>query len=381
MGLGFFKNKIIMLMKRIFTLFIAIAGILTANAQSTGFYHVKNTYTDRYMMMTDNSKGGSVSGSPDLAAITSTKNKDVAFTHPGAVCYIVSVGGGKYDVQAQNTGLHSVAGIYGDVKANSDGTYSISGTYSGITIKLGDKLNGGSENSWLVEAGSNNGKWSFLAIDNNTEYIGIKPDVKDGDGNYWGTMYCGFAFKLHSSGMKAYYVDNANTSNFSLTEWTNDVIPANMQIIIKCSSSDYSNNKIKPVTDKASEPSYGKYQLYGVYFDRGKDESGDKHINHKAYDSNTMRVIGVNGGKLVFEKASSSYLTDGAYLPHNKAYLEVPSGSNATLTQGTVGIQNITADNKQINEGTYNLTGQKIPDGGALRPGIYIQNGKKFVVK
>ena len=377
MGLGFFKNKIIMLMKRIFTLFIAIAGILTANAQSTGFYHVKNSYTDRYMMMTDNQSAG-VSGTPDLKAITSTKNKDVAFTHPGAVCYIVSKGGGKYDVQAQNTGFHEMTGIYGDVKANSDGTYSISAYAKGITIKVGDKLNDGAEDGWACEAGKNNGNWWLLSIDNNNEYIGIKPDVKDGDGNYWGTMYCGFAFKLQSTGMEAYYVENANGSNFSLKKWTGDIIPKTMPVLIKCTSNDYANNKIKPVAESATEPSYAtSYHLDGVYFDR----SDDKHVNHVAYDANKMRVIGVSGGQLVFEKASSSYLTDGKYLPHNKAYLIVPSGASSTLTNGTVGIQNITAENKQINEGTFSLTGQKIPDGENLRPGIYIQNGKKIVVK
>ena len=370
-------------MKRFFTLTILTAGFaLTANAQSAGYYHVQNTYTDRYLIMTDNSKGGTVSGSPDLAAITSSKNKDKVFTHPGAICYIKPVGGNKIDVQAQGSGLHAFTGLYADVKETSDG-YTFSGTYSGITIMLGDKANNGEEDSWLIEAGKNNRYWRLLPIDNNDQYIGIKPDVKDGSGNYWGTMYCGFSFKLQSSGMEAYYVDGANNEKFSLKKWTGDVIPATMPVLIKCSSSDYANNKIKPVTDNATEPSYGKYHLDGVYFDRGKDGSGDKHINRKAYDASSMRVIGVSGGQLVFEKASSSYLTDGAYLPHNKAYLIVPSDANATLklSDSTVGIQNITANSEQTKEGTYNIAGQRMTDEESLRPGVYIQNGKKVVVK
>ena len=369
-------------MKRISTLILVVAGFtLTANAQTSGFYHVQNTYTDRYMIMTDNTKGATVSGTPDLAAITTSKDKDNVFTHPGAVCYIENVGGNKVDVKAQNTCLHDVSKLYANVKQSSNG-YELYGTAQGITIYLGDKLNSGATDSWLVEAGNNNRYWNLLPIDNSSEYIGIKPDVQDGDGNWWGSIYCGFSFKLQSSGMEVWYVDAANGDNFSLKQWTNDVVPATMPVLIKCSSKDYANNKIKPVTDNVSEAKYATdYHLYGVYFDRGEAYNGDKHIHRTDYDSNTMRVIGVSSGKLVFEKASSSYLTNGAYLPHNKCYLNVPSGASSTLTNGTVGIRNITAENQQLNEGTYNLAGQRMADGETLRPGIYIKDGKKVVIK
>ena len=365
-------------MKRIFTLIILASGcMLNAMAQSTGFYHVKNTYTDRYMIMTDNQKGNTTGTTKiDMKAISTSKDWDKVSTHPGAICYLESKGGTKYDVKAQNTSLHAFTGLYADIVKTSDG-YTLSGSYSGVRIYLGDKAETGKTDSWLVEAGEKNKYWELYQIDNNDHYIGIKPDVKDDNGDYWGSTYTGFAFKLQSSGMKAYYVKEANGENFQLEEFTGSVIPSYMPVIIKCSSSDPAKNIIKPVTDSASEPSYGTYHLNARFYDC----SIQYHNNFLTYDSNTMRVIGLSGGKLAFVKASSSDLTEGKYVPHNKAYLDVPSGASSTITQGTVGIRNITAENQQINEGTYNLAGQKIPEGETLRPGVYIQNGKKIVVQ
>jgi len=73
-------------MKKIFTLIIMAGLSLTANAQSDGFYHVKNTYTNRYIYMNDDSKGtSSVTAGVDAAAVRSSRNKEFMFTHPGAV--------------------------------------------------------------------------------------------------------------------------------------------------------------------------------------------------------------------------------------------------------------------------------------------------------
>ena len=43
-------------------------------------------------------------------------------------------------------------------------------------------------------------------------------------------------------------------------------------------------------------------------------------------------------------------------------------------------INKVKAESKEPT-GIYTLTGNRIPDGAALRPGIYIQNGKKRIIK
>lgn len=359
-------------MKKIFTLLLCTAAATTAFAQSNGFYRVQNDNKENYMVMVDNqSSGVSSSGSVDLDAITMEKDLSKLYSHPGSVVYIKKVDGTKYDIESQGSSLSKLTGgaLYPQLIKQSDGTYLIYGSYGGFTMYLG------ASDSKLRSAGKNDRYWNLLPIDFKNNFIGITPDLKTDDGNYWGTFYASFAFKLHSDGMEAYYVDGVNNSNFTLKKITSSTIPATMPVIIKCASSDPAKNMIEPVESGGSEPSDNN--LNGVYFDNG----AAKHVNRKEYSSSTMRVLGTSGGYLAFVKADSKYLTGGSYLPHNKCYLTVSSSAASTLTETTtLGINSVEAE-PEVKEGTYTLTGQKIPDGVTPRPGIYIKNGKKVVIK
>lgn len=310
-------------MKKIFTLIVAAGFGIAAQAQSNDFYHIQNTLTGRYMIMVDNSAGTTSSaGNIDMESVKTNLDLDYVNTHAGSILYVTSLGGTSYDVAAQGTSISKLSGnrIQAQVKAEGDG-YVIWGTYSGTTIYLGDASNTDkSDNyktwSYVKEAGSKNRYWKFNKIDNSTHFLGIVPDCSDGKGNYYGSMYLGFPFKLYSSGMKAYYVEDAGSSTFVLKEYTGSVIPANTPVIIKCSSNNAKDNIIAPLppSEDVSEPSYASSnRLYSRYF----DNSDVGHVNRLAYDSNTMRVIGCENGELVFTKASSDYLTDGAYI-HNR---------------------------------------------------------------
>ena len=97
-----------------------------------------------------------------------------------------------------------------------------------------------------------------------------------------------------------------------------------------------------------------------------------------------MRVLGVDeNNKLVFHVAPASYLTEGKYLPHNKAYLFVTSSTADTLYEkGGTGINEIqiNAEVETAKEGTFNLKGQRVNE-EITTPGVYIQNGKKVIIK
>lgn len=389
MGLGsFIKNKRKKTqMKKIFTLVMAAGLGLTAQAQSNGFYHIQNTLTGRYMIMVDNSAGTTSSaGNIDMESVKTNLDLDYVNTHPGSVVYVTSLGGTSYDVAAQGTTLSKLSGnrLNAQVKAEGEG-YVIWGTYSGTTVYLGDASNQDKNDnykewSYIKEAGSKNRYWKFHKIDNSTHFLGIEPDVKDGNGNYWGSMYFGFPFKTYSDGMKVYYVEDAGNSEFVLKEWTGSTVPAAMPVIIRCSSDDPEDNIINPLpmSDNVSEAKYGSdHHLYGRYF----DNTDTGHENYKAYDSNTMRVIGVESGELVFTKASSDYLTEGKYMPHNKAWLEVPSGAKGTLVSGTSGIASTVSETTTADDALYTLTGVKLPKNVTPKAGIYIKNGKKVVIK
>ena len=335
-------------MKNIFTLLVLSGLSIAANAQITaGYYHVKNATTGRCLVMTDNTKGATDTqkGSTiDFGAVETNKNVEYFSTHPGAVCYISSIGGNKYDVAAQGTSISKLAGglIYPIIEKQSDGTYTIRGQYSSFNIMLGDMSNTDRATGEYKDEGKltqvstlERGTWQILPIGTSAtgDFIGIKPEVQTADGTWWGSFFAGFAFKLHSTGMKAYYVDSVNDTEFTLKEITTAIIPAGTPVIIQCTSSDYKENIISP--EKSSTEAISSC-LGAVYFDR----TDANHKNAKAYDKNIMRVLGVDENKqLVFQVAPESYLKNGAYLPHNKCYLGVSTSAADVLhVKGTTSI-------------------------------------------
>lgn len=72
---------------------------------------------------------------------------------------------------------------------------------------------------------------------------------------------------------------------------------------------------------------------------------------------------------------------DGARLPYHRAYLQLPAseaGKTVEMVFGTLtGIEDVEAQ-PQTDGNIYNLQGQRVVNPG---PGIYIQNGRKFVVR
>ena len=181
--------------------------------------------------------------------------------------------------------------------------------------------------------------------------------------------------------MTAYYVDGVDTGQFQLKEITDEVKPAATPMIIKCSSNDAAQNKITPVISTTTAPSDNL--LGGTYF----ASSLTKHIARVEYDSNKMRVLGKDtNGDLIFTKATEAYLTKKKYIPKNTAWLNVPAGLTGDFKlvdrESFTGISNIEMSRqKNAQKGTYTLTGVQVDDTKALRPGIYIKNRKKIIIK
>lgn len=365
-------------MKKIFTSILFAAFALSATAQkiSEGYYHIMNNYTGRYLTIT--SRQGSASAgaaTADLHALETLKPLDEIAGHPGSCIYIKNVSGDEYDMAAQGTSLSKISGgLYPNFTAVSGG-YNIWGTYKGVKIVLSDTPQSASKNSGhMSQKGSESQVWSVYKIDGGDHYVGIKPEVNV-DGTYWATYYAGYPFKL-GSGMKAYYIVNVNDGGFKLKEYSGDIVGATCPVLIRCKGSKPSDNKITPVTSGGSDPSDNK--LRGIFF--SNDIAGHTDYNNK-YKSSTQRVLGKSGGKLAFVKASSSNLVDGQYTEHNRCWLVVSSSAADTMTEdGYTGINNIDAETSASKK-IYTLQGVEIPEGTTPRPGIYIQNGKKIVIK
>jgi len=366
--------------KTLSILFLSVCFTFNAQAQlSRGYYRVQNTYTDRYMSIEDNNSANypvSQSGQVNLTGIKTYKPGVKVSTSPSTVVYVYNVKGKQYDIEGQGTSIHYLTGgrAYVTLDVQADGSYQAHGDYSGVKLYLMDESDRDKEEATLISYSKSDKtkNWWAKKVDTENEYLGIQPDVEVG-GKYYGTIYAAFPFKLVSSGMKAYAVTSAAGSGFTVQEITGD-IPAATAVIIECSSNNPANNKILPVE---SDPTLGcDNKLFGTYCDR----VSVRFTNAQFYYPNYMRTIGTSGGKLAFRKATAADLTQSYYLKANKAYLMVdPSNAADVLVVGGTDIREI-ENETTVNDRWYSLDGREL-QGQPTRKGIYINNGKKVVVK
>ena len=68
------------------------------------------------------------------------------------------------------------------------------------------------------------------------------------------------------------------------------------------------------------------------------------------------------------------------YLKGNKAYLKVNPGDADIMTIGGSGINDIKSETN-TSGAIYTLTGISLPESTTPKAGIYIQNGKKVIIK
>ena len=89
-------------------------------------------------------------------------------------------------------------------------------------------------------------------------------------------------------------------------------------------------------------------------------------------------------GELAFiANPSVDRLYKELFLMANKAYLRVnPSDAEVLTIDGYTSdaINKVEAEAKESTS-IYTLTGNRVPNGAVLRPGVYIQNGKKRLIK
>ena len=376
-------------MKR--TVLITLVSILTtvqATAQSVanGYYRVQNNASSRYITLQDDQVGeiDYSSTNVDLSNIVTWRGFDHVKSNPASIIYVEQVGN-QYNLKVQGTSIYDITGgkTYLDLKSRN-GAYIISASYSSGGIKgsasLYDSVEDSDGEGYVKRTGEAAYQyWKFVPIDTENNYIGLQPIVQVGD-SYYGTLYASYPFKVVSEGVKVYVVDGVKEGVFQMQEITDEVKPAATPLLFMCSSNDPANNKIMPVTD-ATTPADNN-QMGGTYFAR---TSGHK-VNVR-YDESTMRVLGKNdAGELVFKKATKADLVSSHYIPANTCWLNIPSGLSGEFKYVSrddyTGIRDIKADNKakSADDAIYTLTGTRA-NSKNLRPGIYIQNGKKKVIK
>ncbi len=364
---------------------LAATGAASAQDFANGYYRFQSAVTDRYIVVIDNR--GSVdimSTTADLGAVHTYRGFDENIvSNPGSIIYVERHGEG-YDLHAQGVSTYDLVGYYLRIRRSrtNDNAYWAYATSSGMTSYINDEVWDGDE-GYVGTNDSNGRDWYILPVETQGEnYFGVRPSY-NADGLYYQPFYAAFPFSFASEGMKAYYVSQFGNGMAVLKEYTGEVVPASMPLIIECSSDQPTNNRLNLLTDEVQAPSDNS--LTGVYFNTPLPYG---HVNQVANDPATMRLLGLTSeGKLGMVAKP-----EVDFVPANAVYLSVPEGTASELRfvsedEFTAGINDITVAEpvSAAKSGVYTLTGVKVADGNTLPDGlpagVYIVGGKKVVVR
>ncbi len=378
-------------MKRLLLLSIAASATLFASADlnGPGYYRVHNYKSERYVSVVDN-KGriDYMNTTADLNAIKLQKDMEAVCADPASVLYISGKGGTQYQIEAQGTGIYQIISHYINLKpigtTNGKALYNAYGEMNGVIKYLGDSnfILTKDLGTMATHAKNDYIKWLITPISSDGDnYFGIKPTIEI-DGKYYTAMYTHFPYTPKSKGMKVYYLKD-HWNGMLLAEELKGTVPAGTPVWIECSTPDATTNRVE-VGGSGTKPAQN--YLKGVYFNCSVSSS---HINRKPYNKETMRVLGkCSDGTLGFIQDNEL-----EYIPANSCYITVDPGSPAEYK--FVGQKEFEAGVDDVAIGSdatkpfdvYNMQGMVVlrnaqqQDIYSLPAGIYIANGKKYMVR
>ena len=360
-------------------------------ADTEYYCFIRNKATGKYLKLSDqktytkpsnnNNPVGSFNGSFTLVTLAGT-SKNNGINKATLVSQGVSVGylQGSKIIYDNDYGL--------TISPASSGAYYISAHYEaqqqGTTLEIPLYFRDNNGTPDLAGARSATSEWEILELSASTlsqHYFGLAPNsLLERDGKYYTTLYTTFPYELQSG--TAYYVDHESIvpygdgSKFRVVcqKITNGKVPANQAVIIECDGTDPASNKILPLPQN-NETLSGNYLKGNIAF-----KDGQKTGNGSIY----VLSVGQSSG-LGFYK-----LREGTPVPDNKMYTRLTEeqqnfAKSITFCIGEDDNMGITTQINQValpedvaGKSIFDLQGRRV-----LNPsnGIYIVNGKKFVVK
>lgn len=240
--------------------------------------------------------------------------------------------------------------------------------HANATLQNGNVLDNGGV------SGLNIGTWNMKS--NGACFLFLEPEftvdlnTTDGLVASFATLALPFDFAVASSNTTdaklytgAYNADNAT---LDMTDVSTKVIPANSGILIKSDSK--AANIVLTANAKATETSLSGNQLVGTTSEIAFADLTDKLV----FGVTTDNFVG-------FYTASGT-----AALPANRAYLakSILSGTNAVALNfdaTTTAINHATIATENGNAPIYDLSGRRVMR--AVKGGLYIQNGKKYIAR
>lgn len=377
-----------------------------AQLDGNGYYRVRNTLSNRYVSILHNKSNTEImSGKAELGALRSFVSWDKICSDPSSIIYFDKTGTGTiagkscqyFNLCGQGTSTVSIINHSLGVMDMGNNKYRCFAQESGSIFYLGDEDSYTEGIGYLTSNGSSsNSNWNILPISSTGDYyFGVKPTV-EANGKYYATMFADFGFSpaLSATGMKVYYVDKVLTDKVVIRE-IEGAVPAKTAVIFLCPSESPSGNRLDIAKNTATLPSENK--LSGVFFCIDTGESF--HKDWVSYNPNTMRLLGVcsDGRPGFVTKTEADFTREYSFqpktsqmaIPANTAYLVVPEGSPEemplmTYEEYAAGINSVTID-ENVASNITTLSGtivrKNATSTAGLRPGVYIWNKKKIVVK
>lgn len=213
----------------------------------------------------------------------------------------------------------------------------------------------------LTDSNADTGDWSTQwCFEEVTNFAGQPVNfAASTDGNNYATLNLPYASTL-PEGVTA-YTAAVEGSTVNLTEYktAGSVLPANTPVLLTAATPG--GKTFAPAAYKAADNTTG---FKGT-------------LAATAVTDANVYILSNNGGKTVkFFALDENNNTINA----NKAYLVVPGGKAQALNfnfGNTTGIQNAAVEGVNANAPLFDLSGRRVVK--AVKGGIYIQNGKKFV--
>ena len=177
----------------------------------------------------------------------------------------------------------------------------------------------------------------------------------------WATLYLGYNATI-PAGVTAYAV--TDTEGWATLAEVSGTIPANEAVLIKAGAGNYDFKFAETAAPVATN------LLEGSVF--------DTNVADDAY------VLGLVDSEVGFYTATKNQ-QEGAAFKNNafKAYLPKPANAQGALRfnfgGNTTAIESVLNNGVDANAPIYDLSGRRVNN--AVKGGIYIQNGKKFIVK
>lgn len=228
----------------------------------------------------------------------------------------------------------------------------------------GNVLNGenaskdGSVNYWNggLSANDNSVKWQINEVNS------LEVDLNNaGNGKSYASVYLPFSISSVNDGAKAYVAKEPETNEVTFTETTNGVMANKGFLLI-------SDNAALTATVNIGESNTDSRMLGTL-----------TNLNLTNEDKSTYRVFGRNSSNVVGFFTPSNNLDE---VKANRGFFTVSNGGALRLNfEDSVvsGIDAIDANQALHNAPIFDLSGRRVMN--TVKGGLYIQNGRKFIVK